>query len=127
MKIKPLLLGFTTGVIASTVAVLFSTPLSGNTLRTNLKTNSAASKKLLQDIKTQTTDVKQSIENFKNEAQNNIPTIINELKDSIETFQTDIEPNQEQLQQEIASLQNSIQLIEKNLSDFQKKQQQSST
>lgn len=39
MKAKPFLLGLTTGIIGGTIAVLFSTPQSGQQLRASVRQN----------------------------------------------------------------------------------------
>lgn len=118
MKAKPFLIGLTAGIVGGTIAVLFSTPQSGQQLRSNLKANTDTTKEKLQDVKWQVNNVKDSVNSLTNEAKNNIPQIINELKQSITTFSTEIEPNKNNLQQEIEALQNSISLIEKNIAQY---------
>lgn len=118
MKAKPFLIGLTAGIVGGTIAVLFSTPQSGQQLRSNLKTNTDTTKVKLQDVKLQVNNVKDSVNSLTNEAKNNIPQIIKELKQSITTFSTEIEPNKNNLQQEIEALQNSISLIEKNITQY---------
>ncbi|EON74189.1 YtxH domain-containing protein [Lysinibacillus sphaericus] len=118
MKAKPFLIGLTTGIVGGTIAVLFSTPQSGQQLRTTLLSNADNTKDKLQDIKYQAGNVKQSVNSLTNEAKNNIPKIINELKQSITKFTEEIEPTKNNLQQEIESLQNSISEIEKNIAQF---------
>jgi len=118
MKAKPFLIGLTTGIIGGAIAVLFSTPQSGQQLRTTLQSNSDSAKEKLQDVKYQLNNVKQSVGTLTNEAKNNIPQIINELKQSITIFSQEIEPTKNNLQQEIEALQNSINEIEKNVAQF---------
>lgn len=122
MKAKPFLIGLSAGIVGGAVAILFSAPQSGQTLRSNIKTNTSSAKDMLSDVKLQINKVTDAISSFTNEAKNNIPQIINELKDSIQSFKQEIEPNQDQLQQEIVSLQKSIDEIEQNIARFQKKQ-----
>ena len=115
MKAKTFLIGLTAGVVGGTIAIILSTPQSGKEFRSNLKTNVATSKDMLDDVTEQIKHVKSAIINFTSEAKNNIPQIITELMDSIQTFQHDIEPEKNNLQQEIETLQNTISEIEKNL------------
>lgn len=118
MKTKPFLIGLTAGIVGGTIAVLFSTPQSGQQLRSNLQANTDSAKEKIQDVKLQVSNVKHSVNNLRSEAKNNIPQIINDLKQSINTFSTEIEPTQNKLQQEIDALQNSISVIEKNIAQF---------
>lgn len=118
MKAKPFLIGLTAGIVGGTIAVLFSTPQSGQQFRSNLKTNTDSTKEKLQDVKLQVNNVKQSVNTLTNEAKNNIPQIINDLKQSINTFSKEIEPTKNNLQQEIEALQNSISVIEKNIAQY---------
>ncbi len=118
MKAKPFLLGLTTGIIGGTIAVLFSTPQSGQQVRATLKQNLDQTKGMLLDVKQQVGTVKHSVNNLTNEVKNNIPQIINELKQTITTFTEEIEPTKNNLQQELDALQNSISEIEKNIAQI---------
>lgn len=113
MKAKSFLIGLTTGLVSSAVAVLFSAPQSGAQLRQYIASNTTGAKSKLQDVQAEIGNVKQSIGTLKSEAQNSIPSIINELKDNFTAFKTEIEPESEKLKQEIENLQNSIKEIEK--------------
>ncbi|UZM98977.1 YtxH domain-containing protein [Lysinibacillus sp. MHQ-1] len=86
MKAKPFLIGLATGIIGGTAAVLFSTPQSGQQLRTTLKQNVDQTKGMLLDVKQQVGTVKHSVNTLTNEVKNNIPQIINDLKQTITTF-----------------------------------------
>lgn len=125
MKAKPFLIGLTAGIVGGTIAVLFSTPQSGQQLRSSLKSNTDSTKEKFQDIKFQVNNVKDSVSSLTNEAKNNIPQIINELKQSINTFTEEIEPTKNNLQQEIEALQNSISVIEKNIAQHTDKKNNS--
>ncbi|MGE7843174.1 YtxH domain-containing protein [Lysinibacillus sp. NPDC093712] len=118
MKAQPFLIGLTTGIIGGAIAVLFSTPKSGQQLRSTILSNTDSAKLKLQDVKHQVNNVKQSVGTLTNEAKNNIPQIINDLKHSITIFTQEIEPTKNNLQQEIEALQNSINEIEKNVAQF---------
>ena len=67
MKAKPFLLGLTTGIIGGTIAVLFSTPQSGQQLRASVKQNVDQTKGMLLDVKQQVGTVKQSVNTLTNE------------------------------------------------------------
>lgn len=121
MKAKPFLFGLGAGIIGGTIAVLFSTPQSGQQLRANLRSNAESTKDKLLDVKQQAGTVKQSVHSLSSEIQNNIPLIINDLKQTITTFTEEIEPSKNNLQQEIEALQNSISEIEKNVAQFTEK------
>jgi gas vesicle protein len=121
MKAQPFLIGLTTGIIGGAIAVLFSTPQSGQQLRSTILSNTDSAKLKLQDVKHQVNNVKQSMGTLTNEAKNNIPQIINDLKHSITIFTQEIEPTKNNLQQEIEALQNSINEIEKNVAQFTEK------
>ena len=125
MKAKPFLIGLTAGIVGGTIAVLFSTPQSGQQLLSTLKSSTDCTKERFQDVKLQANNVKDSVNSLTNEAKNNIPKIINELKQSIYTFSTEIEPTKNNLQQEIEALQNSISVIEKNIAQYTDKKNNS--
>lgn len=115
MKAKTFLTGLTVGIVGGAVAILMSTPQSGNTLRQNIARNSTNMKSNFLDVINETQSVKQSIVTLTNEAKNNIPVIINDLKETFINFKQEIEPETKHLKQEIENLQNSIAEIEKNL------------
>lgn len=117
MKAKPFLFGLGAGIVGGTIAVLLSTPQSGQQLRANAE----STKDKLLDVKQQAGTVKQSVHSLTNEIKNNIPLIINDLKQTITTFTEEIEPSKNNLQQEIEALQNSISEIEKNVAQFTEK------
>ncbi|MEB2301339.1 YtxH domain-containing protein [Lysinibacillus xylanilyticus] len=121
MKAKPFLFGLGAGIIGGTIAVLFSTPQSGQQLRANLRSNAGSTKDKLLDVKQQVGTVKQSVHSLTDEIKNNIPLIINDLKQTITTFTEEIEPSKNNLQQEIEALQNSISEIEKNVAQITEK------
>ncbi|MGE8036083.1 gas vesicle protein [Lysinibacillus sp. KCTC 33748] len=121
MKAKPFLFGLGAGIVGGTIAVLLSTPQSGQQLRANLRANAESTKDKLLDVKQQAGTVKQSVHSLTNEIKNNIPLIINDLKQTITTFTEEIEPSKNNLQQEIDALQNSISEIEKNVAQFTEK------
>ncbi|MEK4230662.1 YtxH domain-containing protein [Solibacillus sp. FSL H8-0538] len=120
MKAKSLLIGLTAGIVGGAVAVLLTTPQSGEQLRTNLIRNTNSAKEKICDVKYQASAVKQSFSVLSNEAKNNIPNIINELKETFAHFKQDIEPETVILKQEIENLQKSITEIERNLSKNEK-------
>ncbi|GLC89876.1 YtxH domain-containing protein [Lysinibacillus piscis] len=118
MKAKPFLVGLAAGIVGGAAAILFSTPQSGQDLRTTLCTNFSTTKEKMSDVRQQTKVVNQSIQTFTNEAKNNIPKIITDLKQSITTFTQEIEPTKNNLQQDLEALQKSISEIEQNIAQF---------
>ena len=124
MKIQTFFTGLAVGVAAGMVAAMMTAPQTGKQLRSNIARNTSILKDQLVDVKSEMSNVKQSITAFSTEAKNNIPQIINELKDSITTFKTEIEPDASKLKQEIEILQNSISEIEKNISQYTKEEQE---
>lgn len=121
MSKKKFLLGATTGALIGAAAVIFTTPQSGQQVRSKIKQNIHTAQLNFADVKDQSKHVIQAITTLSNEVKYNIPPIINELKDSFSAFQVDIQPNVENLQQEIDQLNSSIGEIEKNLNDFNQK------
>ena len=124
MKVQTFFTGLAVGVAAGMVAAIMTAPQAGKQLRSNIARNTSIWKDQLVDVKNETNNVKQSITDFSIEAKNNIPQIINELKETITTFKTEIEPDASKLKQEIAVLQNSINEIEKNFSQYRNKEQE---
>ena len=124
MKVQTFFTGLAVGVAAGMVAAIMTAPQTGKQLRSNIARNTSIWKDQLVDVKNEANNVKQSITSFSIEAKNNIPQIINELKETITTFKTEIEPDASKLKQEIAVLQNSINEIEKNFSQYRNKEQE---
>ena len=124
MKVQTLFTGLAVGVAAGMVAAIMTAPQTGKQLRSNIARNTSIWKDQLVDIKNETNNVKQSITDFSIEAKNNIPQIINELKETVTTFKTEIEPDALKLKQEIEILQNSINEIEKNFSQYRNEEQE---
>lgn len=120
---KGLIIGATVGAIAA----ISVAPQSGNQLRINLKGNSNAFKEQINQVKSETANVKNSISTLTNELKNNMPNIINELKQSISSFKTEIDPNTKALKQEIGNLQKTIHEIEQNISNLKKTKEKEST
>lgn len=118
MKAKPFLIGLSTGIVGGITAIIFTTPQSGQQLRSNIIHNAKNAKNNLIEIKQQSSNVKQSVSSLKYEAQNNIPKIIMELKGSFLNFKQEIEPDTVKLKEEIDRLQKSITEIENNLSEI---------
>ncbi|MEK9199473.1 YtxH domain-containing protein [Lysinibacillus halotolerans] len=118
MRAKPFLIGLSTGIIGGLTAIIFSTPQSGNELRSNVARNLKIAKTRLSEIQHHSSSVKESIITLKNEAKNNIPNIMNDLKGSISNFRQEIGSDTEKLKEEIEGLQRSIAEIENNLSEI---------
>ena len=124
MKVQTFFSGLAVGIAAGMAVAVMTAPQAGKQLRSNIARNTSIWKEQLVDVKNETNNVKQSIIAFSTEAKNNIPQIINELKETVTTFKTEIEPDAEKLKQEIEILQNSINEIEKNLSQNRNKEQE---
>ncbi|MFL0504287.1 YtxH domain-containing protein [Ureibacillus sp. 179-F W5.1 NHS] len=118
MRAKPFLIGLSTGIIGGLTAIIFTTPQSGNELRSNVARNLKIAKTRLSEIQHHSSSVKESIITLKNEAKNNIPNIMNDLKGSISNFRQEIGSDTEKLKEEIEGLQRSIAEIENNLSEI---------
>lgn len=126
MKVQTFFTGLAVGIVAGMATAIMTAPQTGKQLRSNITRNTSIWKEQLVDVKNETSNVKQSITAFSTEAKNNIPQIINELKETITTFKTEIEPDASKLKQEIEVLQNSINEIEKNFSQYRNKEQETS-
>lgn len=122
MRAKPFLIGLSTGIIGGLTAIIFTTPQSGDQLRSNVARNFKIAKTRLSEIQHHSSSVKESFKSLKNEAKNNIPNIMNDLKGSISNFKQEIGPDTAKLKEEIEGLQKSITEIENNLSEINNKQ-----
>ena len=127
VKKNEFLLGVVTGAVIAATTVLFNTSKAGSDVRLNIKNQATHVKNQLDDVKAQTTHVKQAITTLTNEVKNNIPTIINDFKTTFESFQKDIEPNLNNLQNEVKTLNDSIDGIERNIKNLNKKKEKSTT
>ena len=114
MKAKNFLAGLLVGVTIGAAVAISSAPQKGSQLRNNIQANLNTWKLQLNDVKKETSNVKQSIVTLTNEAKNNIPNIINDVKASISSYKKEIDPQTEFLKQEIGSLQKTTDEIERN-------------
>ncbi len=101
MKAKTFFLGVTVGVVGGLATAIFTTPQSGEQLRSNIVRTAQTTKGNLHDVKQQVFTVKDSVIHLKNEAKNNIPKIISDLKTSISKFTQEIEPDATKLKRGI--------------------------
>ena len=98
MKASNFFIGLATGLATGAAATLFSTPQSGEELRTSVKTASTDWKEKLADVKEQVNQLKESINHLKNEAKTQIPPAMEGLKQSMAEWQEGTAPAKEHLQ-----------------------------
>lgn len=120
MKASNFFAGLATGLAAGAAATLFSTPQSGEELRTSVKTASTDWKEKLADVKDQVDKLKESINTLKIEAKTHVPAAMDGLKQSMADWQEGTAPAKEHLQLEILAIQNAIEELQKSISKDKK-------
>ncbi|MFC3210437.1 MULTISPECIES: YtxH domain-containing protein [Planomicrobium] len=120
MKASNFFIGLATGLAAGAAATLFSTPQSGEDLRTSVKTASSDWKEKLADVKEQVNQLKESVNHLKIEAKTQIPPAMDGLKQSMAEWQEGTAPAKEHLQLEIMAIQNAIEELQKSISKDKK-------
>lgn len=120
MKASNFFVGLATGLAAGAAATLFSTPQSGEKLRTSVKTASTDWKEKLADVKEQVDNLKESINTLKIEAKTHVPPAMDGLKQSMTEWQEGTAPAKEHLQLEILAIQNAIEELQKSITKDKK-------
>jgi gas vesicle protein len=120
MKVSTFFLGLAAGSVAAAVTVLFSTPQSGNELRTSVKSASADMKEKFKDVKVRVDRLKESVSHLTKEAKETVPVAIEGIKDSVEKWQQSTEPNKDRLENEIAAIQTALEELEQTIAAQQK-------
>ncbi|HSJ38784.1 MAG TPA: YtxH domain-containing protein [Planococcus sp. (in: firmicutes)] len=120
MKASNFFIGLATGLAAGAAATLFSTPKSGEELRTSVKTASADWKEKLADVKEQVNQLKESVNHLKIEAKAHVPAAMEGLKQSMAEWQEGTAPAKEHLQLEIMAIQNAIEELQMSISKEKK-------
>lgn len=120
MKASNFFIGLATGLATGAAATLFSTPQSGEELRTSVKSASTDWKEKLADLKEQVNQLKESINHLKIEAKTQIPPAMEGLKRSMAEWQEGTAPAKEHLQLEIMAIQNAIEELQKSISKDKK-------
>lgn len=120
MKASNFFIGLATGLATGAAATLFSTPQSGEELRTSVKSASTDWKEKLADLKEQVNQLKESINHLKIEAKTQIPPAMEGLKQSMAEWQEGTAPAKEHLQLEIMAIQNAIEELQKSISKDKK-------
>lgn len=113
MKASTFFLGLATGSLAAAVTVLYSTPKTGDEIRSSIKSTSL--QQSFTCAKEQLTKVVQAITTVTNEARNNLPSAVTSIKESIGIWQQSTEPHKEKLEAELAAIQEAIENLEKTI------------
>jgi gas vesicle protein len=120
MKTSTFLLGVAAGSIAAAVTVLFSTPQSGNELRSSVKNASVDMKEKFKDVKVKIDSLKESVSHLTKEAKETVPAAIEGIKHSVDKWQQATEPNKDRLENEIAAIQKALEELEQTIATQQK-------
>lgn len=115
MKASTFFLGLATGTVAAAVTVLYSTPRTGNELRSSLKCANSKFEEPLACAKEQLNNVIQSISTLTKEAKENLPGAINGIKQSLSGWQQVTEPHKDKLEEELSAIQEAIENLEKTI------------
>lgn len=120
MKTSTFFIGLTTGAIAAAVTVLYSTPQSGNELRTTVKSASTEMKEKCSVVNEKLNSLKRSISKLTKEAKETVPEAVSGLKDSFDFWQKSTDPNRIRLEQELSAIEDALKSLELSIANEQK-------
>lgn len=93
MKAKSLLIGFLTGTVVAGAATLLSTPSSGKDLRNRIKTNTEEIKNTIDELKVKMLNIKDDTMEASQISKETVKTFISDVQVVIESWKREIEPN----------------------------------
>lgn len=120
MKASTFFLGLTTGAIAAAVTVLYSTPKSGQEIRSNVKTASSDWTENFHELKIKVNDLKSSVANLSKDAKEQFPDVVYNLKQSVNNWNKTADPTTEKLHKELAAIQETLDNLERSILSNQK-------
>jgi len=115
MKVRSLILGFIIGGAAASVSTLLTAPVSGKETRQYVQKNTACLKNKLTDLKVQLIDLTNSVIHASKEGKESISIFSSEMKTSINNWKEDISSNQQKIQKELQEIETAFQELEANL------------
>lgn len=118
MKARSLLLGFVIGGAAAGVSTLLTAPVSGKDARQYVKKNTECLKNQLIELKDQIKQLSISVVQASKEGKATIATFSSEVKSSINSWKQDIQPHQQKIQSELNAIEAAIQELETNLAKY---------
>ncbi|KAA1039164.1 YtxH domain-containing protein [Macrococcus equipercicus] len=106
MKLRTVLIGFTSGVATGIITALMKSPRPAGETEQNFVSNSYETKSLLRQLKIEAVEVKDYVMKTKNESQSAMKTMGDEVKTMIATYKSDIDPNITHLKSNIENIKN---------------------
>ncbi|AOV06885.1 YtxH domain-containing protein [Sporosarcina ureilytica] len=120
MKASTFFLGLATGAVAAAVTVLYSTPKSGNEIRSTVKNASSDWKGTFNDIKVKVNNLKGSVADLAQDAKEQVPEAIDGLKQSFDKWQGSKLPTEKRLERDLTAIQDALDSLEKSIIAHQK-------
>lgn len=117
MNGKSYVAGLIIGAVASSVVTFLTTPKSGKETRIQLKNTVQPFIHGLSDLKSQLYELQKSVTSATIEGKETISSFLSDIKIVVRDWKNEILPHQLQLQEEIASLERTIEDIERSLSE----------
>ncbi|MFO1442765.1 YtxH domain-containing protein [Bacillus sp. Bva_UNVM-123] len=115
MRTKSLLLGFLIGGAAASISTLLAAPVSGKEARQYVKKNTDLIKNQLMDLKEQLTSLTSLAITATKEGKETISAFSSDIKTSINSWKQEIIPNQQAIQKELQEIETAIQELEAKL------------
>ncbi|WP_223700800.1 YtxH domain-containing protein [Sutcliffiella deserti] len=115
MNGKSLISGIVVGSVIAGVSTLLTTPSSGESMRSKVRTTKEQAKLTFTELKSEAMQIKSNVSNVVEESKTVIPNVSKDLKTSLEIWQDSIRPHQENIQDNIALVEKEVEKLEKNL------------
>lgn len=117
MSTKALVYGILVGGVVGAATALLTAPNSGKELRNQIKDSKGEWVKLVQELKEDAIDIKDSVTKASLEGKEIIKELAGDLKIAVEEWQKNIEPNKDAMQEEIKEIQATIAQLEQKLQE----------
>lgn len=115
MNKKSFSLGILIGGALGAAAALLYSPSSGKELRLQIKETTNEWTKIMNDLKNNANDLKDSVTKLTKEGKDIIKEISHDVKTAVNDWQKQTEPNKERLQEEVIKIQKTLEELEQKL------------
>ncbi|MDE3838128.1 hypothetical protein C0966_01850 [Bacillus methanolicus] len=115
MKLKSLLLGILVGGVSAGIGALLTAPASGKETRQNLKEKKDLLLNQFSVLKKNLAELKDAATYASKEGKEAITTFASDVKSSIDNWKNEISPHQQQLKKEIQDIEKKLNGLEQTL------------
>ncbi len=119
MKLKSLVIGMVVGGVVGATSTLLSTPASGREVRNQLKESKDQWRNVIEELKTNVTDLKNSLQHLSAEGKDTVSKLSADLKVTIQQWKEQTEPHSKRIQEELDLIQNTLSQLETSINNKQ--------